>query len=104
MAHPPEHPTTGPEPEPAETPPPASHAEHDAMIRRHKRTVLTAAAVTIVVFMAYPVLTTFTGVFNGVSNGIGAGYAAGLVVVVLPLLGGVAYIRWTSRIEERGRR
>lgn len=111
MAHPPEHPANGPDPAetsadtPIETPPPAfGDAEHDAMIRRHKRAVLAAAAATIVIFMAYPVLTSFTGVFNGVANGIGAGYAAGLVVVVLPLLGGVAYTRWTSRVEERGRR
>ncbi|MGH3243006.1 MAG: hypothetical protein ACRDNL_21695 [Spirillospora sp.] len=73
---------------------------HDAMIQRHKRVVLGAAALTFVGFMAFPILASFTGVFDGVGNGVGAGYAAGLAVILLPLFGAVAYRRWTSRIED----
>ncbi|WP_165969361.1 DUF485 domain-containing protein [Actinomadura sp. KC06] len=93
MPHTPEPPPGGPD-----------HTEHDAMIQRHKRVVLGAAAITIVVFMAFPILASFTGALDGVADGIGAGYAAGLAVILLPLAGAVAYRRWTSRIEDGGRR
>ncbi|WUH98094.1 DUF485 domain-containing protein [Spirillospora sp. NBC_00431] len=87
---------------PTPEPPPSGTdlTRHDAMIQRHKRVVLGAAAITIVLFMAFPILASFTGVLNGVANGVGAGYAIGLAVVVLPLFGAVAYRRWTSRAEE----
>ena len=77
---------------------------HDAMIRRRKRVVLGAAAVTVLVFMTYPVLTSFTGVLNGVADGVGAAYAVGLAVVVLPAVAAVGYRRWTSRLDGRSRR
>ncbi|MFI0372769.1 DUF485 domain-containing protein [Actinomadura sp. 1N219] len=93
MPRPPEPPPTGPD-----------TAEHDAVIQRHKRVVLGAAAVTIVVFMAFPILASFTGVLGSVAGGVGAGYAAGLAVILLPLAGAVAYRRWTSRIEDGERR
>ncbi|MFI0410772.1 DUF485 domain-containing protein [Actinomadura sp. 3N508] len=82
-------------------PPPG---EHDLMIQRRKRVVLGSAAVTVVVFMAFPILTSFTGVLNGVAGGVGAAYAAGLAVILLPLAGAAAYRRWTSRIEDGERR
>ncbi|MFI0481848.1 DUF485 domain-containing protein [Actinomadura sp. 9N215] len=87
-------------------PPPSGPdlARHDAMIQRHKRVVLGAAATTFVIFMAFPILTSFTGALDGVADGIGAGYAAGLAVILLPLLAAVAYRRWTSRIEDGGPR
>ncbi|TMQ90079.1 hypothetical protein ETD83_37035 [Actinomadura soli] len=74
------------------------------MVQRHKRVVLGAAAITFTVFMAFPILASFTGVLGGVADGAGAGYAAGLAVILLPLLGAVAYRRWTSRIEDGGPR
>ncbi|QXJ20289.1 DUF485 domain-containing protein [Actinomadura graeca] len=72
-------------------------AEHDAAIARHKRLVLTAAAATFLLFMAFPVTTSFTGALDGVVHGIGIGYAAGLAVIVAPVLAAIAYRRWAAR-------
>ncbi|WP_131737140.1 hypothetical protein [Actinomadura roseirufa] len=88
-------------------PGPAAHTPaggHDAAIARHKRLVLSTAATTFLLFMAFPVLTSFTGVLDGVFHGVGAGYAAGLCVVVGPVLGATAYRRRARRFERETRR
>ncbi|WP_067468131.1 DUF485 domain-containing protein [Actinomadura macra] len=79
-------------------------AEHDAAIARHKRLVLTAAAATFLLFMAFPVTTSFTGALDGVVNGIGLGYAVGLAVIVAPVIAATAYRRWAARFDQGVRR
>ncbi|MFC6886623.1 MULTISPECIES: hypothetical protein [Actinomadura] len=71
----------------------------DAEIARHKRVVLASAGATVAAFMAFPLLTLFTGALDGVAGGVGAGYAAGLVVIIGPVAGATAYRRWASRAE-----
>ncbi|WP_170221046.1 DUF485 domain-containing protein [Amycolatopsis cihanbeyliensis] len=73
-----------------------------AAIRRRKRVALTAAAITLVGFMAFPVITSFTTLLDGVVNGIGVGYLVGFAVMVLPVLGAVAFCLWANRVERGG--
>ncbi|WP_242904818.1 hypothetical protein [Actinomadura terrae] len=76
----------------------------DARITQHKRLVLTLAGVTFLVFMSFPVLTSFTPALDGVVNGIGVAYIVGLALVVAPVLGAMAYRRNALRNErEEGR-
>ncbi|WP_216216580.1 DUF485 domain-containing protein [Amycolatopsis aidingensis] len=74
----------------------------DAAVRRRKRVALTAAAVTLVGFLTFPVLTSFTSLLDGVVHGVGIGYLVGFAVMVLPVLGAVAFCGWANRAERGG--
>ena len=68
-----------------------------------KRIALAGGLSALAVFLAVPVLTTFTPIFDGWVGPIGAGYVAGAFAIVFPLGAAFAYGRWADRFERRDR-
>ena len=66
-----------------------------------KRIALAGGLSALAVFLAVPVLTTFTPLFDGWVGPIGAGYVAGAFAIVFPLGAAFAYGRWADRFERR---
>ncbi|MDH6283834.1 DUF485 domain-containing protein [Prescottella agglutinans] len=67
--------------------------------RRRRRVSLVSAAVLLIVFMGYIVLTTSTTVLSGRFAGLGLAYWAGFGVFVGILVVAQFYVRWARRMD-----
>jgi len=87
---------------PASPDPLAADAGLDAILavaRRRRRVSLVSAAVLLIVFMGYIVLTTSTSVLSGRFAGLGLAYWAGFGVFVGILVVAQFYVRWARRMD-----
>lgn len=67
--------------------------------RRRRRVSLGSAAVLLIVFMGYIVLTTSTSVLSGRFAGLGLAYWAGFGIFVGILVIAQVYVRWARRMD-----
>lgn len=87
---------------PASPDPSAGGAGLDAILdvaRRRRRVSLSSAAVLLIVFMGYIVLTTSTSLLSGRFAGLGLAYWAGFGVFVGILVVAQVYVRWARRMD-----
>jgi uncharacterized membrane protein (DUF485 family) len=76
-----------------------------AGVRTRKRVAMLGGGAMFGLFIAFPLLASFTALLDGSIGGVGVAYIVGFLEIVLAMAAAIAYCAWADRVESpRGSR